>query len=202
MSLFSWLDEPKTDIELGEEVLTRLNFYMSRYGYKAFSFDEYAAGMGFAGKTNTLLDGVGLTYRLMGRDEWDMDKGVERLARESAGRMPTKSSLDAALRDAATAVFSFSDYQKNTTSGIGYVAAGIADQALSGLESIGSSLVKSGDDLLGAVENTAKAAKWGLPVILLLGVAGYVALNVMSAPRIPKTAKMPKLKIPKITKGA
>lgn len=179
MSFYNIFGDEKTDTELGTIVFDRyISFYNQKY-FKLLTYEDLAIAMGFKNKTAILIDGVGLMFRTLGENYSDLDEAMKMLVIRGGGKLPTKPSFDAALRDEATYVFSFVEYQKNAGS-IGYVAAGVADKILDGLEYTGNKTIDAGKQALDSVSTLIT----GAVVITLVGYGAYVLMNVQAAPKI------------------
>lgn len=180
--MFGFFEDPKTDFELGQIVLDKFNYFLQNKWHVSYSYDEIARAMGFK-NTAILVDGIGFQFRTLGEDYSDLNEAMQNLANASGGKIPTKASFDAALRDVATQTFSFVELQNSTDNPIVYVAAGIADEVLNGAQYVGDKVIDTGKTLL----NFA-------PYLLLGGVALYIFLNVKAAPKL-KLPKLPKAKV-------
>ena len=175
MSIFNFFEDEKTDFELGQIVLDKFNFYQQRFSFVTYSYDQIARAMGFK-NTAILVEGIGSQFRILGENYSDLNTAMENLAKASGGKIPTKASFDAALRDEATKTFSFVDIQNSTDSSIVYVAAGIADDLLNGAQYVGDKVIDTSKTLL----NFA-------PYLLLGGAALYIYSNVKAAPKLKIT---------------
>ena len=180
--IFFNFEEKKTEFELGQIVLDKFNFYQQNKWHVTYSYDQIARAMGFK-NTAILVEGIGFQFRILGENYSDLNTAMQNLANASGGKIPTKASFDAALRDEATKTFSFVDIQNNTNNPVVYVAAGIADNVLNGAQYVGDRVIDTGKTLL----NFA-------PYLLLGGAALYIYLNVKAAPKLPKL-KLTKVKV-------
>lgn len=174
------------DLELGQEVLTQFNILMKKFWYKTYSAEEIAAASNMK-FVNIMVDGIGLTYRTSGESKSDMIDAMEALVVASAGRVPTFGAFNAAIRDEATGTFSFMEFAGETKNPVLSVLAGSASSILDGAEYLGNGLINTGADTVKAVENTAKALSYLLPVLVIGALGFYLYLNVQNAPKIPKT---------------
>lgn len=179
MGFLSIFGDEKTDTELGKIVLNKyISLYNQKY-FKILSYDDLAAAMGFKNKTAILIDGIGLNFRVLGENYGDLDDAMKNLVNRGGGKLPTKPSFDAALRDEATYAFSFVEYQKNTDSAVGYVLAGAADKILDGLQYTGDKTIGAGKQALDSVSTLIT----GAVIITLIGYGAYVLINVQNAPK-------------------
>ena len=89
-----------TDVELGQQVFARFNYWMSRTFSKSYTMPEIAAAMRLS--QIALVDGVGFSYRIgLDEDYSKMDTAMKNLVSRSGGKIPSKATMDAAMRDSA-----------------------------------------------------------------------------------------------------
>jgi len=181
MGFLSIFGDEKTDSELGAIVFDKyISLYKEKY-FKTLTYDDLAAAMGFKNKTSILIDGVGFNFRVLGENYRDLDVAMKNLVIRGGGKLPTKPSFDAALRDEATYAFSFVEYQKNAGA-VGYVLAGAADKILDGLQYTGDKTIGGAKVALDSIDTLIK----GAVIITLVGFAAYVFMNVEAAPKLKK----------------
>ncbi len=91
-----------TDTELGRTVFSRFNAQMMIQHSKSYQLDEIATAMNFKNKLPVLLDGVGFSYRIgLDLNPSKLETAMRNLVSKSGGKIPSKATLDAALRDVA-----------------------------------------------------------------------------------------------------
>lgn len=131
--MFFFDDESnKSDYELGQKVLARLNQFYSAQFRKTFSSLEFSKAMGLT--EFALVDGLGLSYRIgLDLDEDKLDAALKKLVSDSGGKIPSKATLDMYLRDEAQN-YTFTEAAiavvKGTAQEIGKKAAEIGDGVL------------------------------------------------------------------------
>lgn len=164
-------------VEAGKKVLDQYNYWVKKLYLKSYTYDQIAIANKFK-DTAIFLEGVGDQYLIS--DVWSgtMDSLMQKLAKASSGDIPTLASISAVFRDQATSTFSFVNLQNSTSNPVVFVAAGMADTVLNGVQSIGNTVINTGDSALAAVENSAKVLKWALPIVLLAGLGFYAYVKL------------------------